>query len=96
MGESGRKPKVTDEEMLAIFKETDERVLSTAEVSDELPITRRATLDRLTSLAEDGRVESKSIGQRNRVWWVPEGASRKRSKSNHDETDEPEKGALDF
>ena len=96
MSEPGRKPRVTDEEILAIFEKTTERVLSTAEVGDALPIKRRATLKRLKSLAEDGQIESKPIGQRNRVWWMPEDATGERSESDSDGKDEPQKGVFDY
>jgi len=69
----GRKPRVTDDEILQLLRDTDDPVLSTAEVTDELPIKRSATYKRLSSLREEGRVVGKQIGGRNSVWWIPEG-----------------------
>jgi hypothetical protein len=68
---SGRKPRVTDEEILQIFRGTDDPVLSTAEVTEQLPIKRSATYKRLSSLRDDGRLTGKEIGGRNNVWWIP-------------------------
>jgi predicted ArsR family transcriptional regulator len=68
----GRKPRVTNEEIIDVFRTTDDPVLSTAEVATQLPIKRRATLNRLEALEEEGRVDSKTIGGRNRVWWIIE------------------------
>jgi len=68
----GRKPRVSNEEIIVVFRTTDDPVLSTAEVADQLPIKRRATLNRLEALEEEGRVDSKAIGGRNRVWWLSE------------------------
>jgi predicted ArsR family transcriptional regulator len=65
----GRKPRVTDEELLAVFQRTDDPVLSTAEIADELPIKRRATLTRLRRLADNGVLNRKQTGGRNTVWW---------------------------
>ena len=65
----GRKPRVTDEDLLDVFRETSDPVLSTAEVADAVPIKRRGTLNRLQTLEEDGELESKQIGGRNTVWW---------------------------
>lgn len=65
----GRKPRVTDEELLAVFQRTDDPVLSTAEIADELPIKRRATLTRLQRLADNGVLSRKQTGGRNTVWW---------------------------
>ena len=65
----GRKPRVTDEDLLDVFRSTSDPVLSTAEVADAVPIKRRGTLNRLQALKEDGELESKQIGGRNTVWW---------------------------
>lgn len=69
MSSGGRKPRVTDDDILALFRETSDPVLSTAEVSDALPIGRRGVLDRLHDLADAGELEYKNIGGRNMVWW---------------------------
>ena len=71
----GRKPRVTDEDLLAVFRSTSDPVLSTAEVADAVPIKRRGTLNRLQSLEEDGELESKRIGGRNTVWWLVDEAA---------------------
>ena len=65
----GRKPRVTDGDLLDVFRSTSDPVLSTAEVADAVPIKRRGTLNRLQALEEDGELESKQIGGRNTVWW---------------------------
>jgi hypothetical protein len=69
---AGRKPRVTDEEILDLFRETADPVLSTAEIADALPIGRRGVLDRLHNLADEGKLGSKNIGGRNIVWWRTE------------------------
>lgn len=66
----GRKPRVTDSDILDVFQNTRDPVLSTAEVAQALPIKRRGTLNRLRSLEEAGELESKEIGGRNTVWWT--------------------------
>jgi len=71
----GRKPRVSDEEVLDVLRHTDDPVLSTAEVADELPIKRRATLTRLQRLDESGGVSGKQTGGRNTVWWLAGGES---------------------
>lgn len=65
----GRKPRVSDSELVDVFRSTPDPVLSTREVADAVPIKRRATLNRLQSLEEDGELDSKQIGGRNTVWW---------------------------
>jgi predicted transcriptional regulator len=68
----GPKPKVSDEEILRLFRESVDPVLSTAEVTEEVPLKRRATYDRLVALDEQGKLDSKQIGGRNTVWWLTE------------------------
>jgi len=68
----GPDPRVTDEEILSLFRESQDPVLSTAEVAEQVPLKRRATYNRLRSLADEGRLESKQIGGRNTVWWLAE------------------------
>lgn len=74
----GRKPRVEDSDILEVFKETADPVLSTAEVADAVPIKRRGTLNRLQSLKEEGELESKQIGGRNTVWWLPSDAGARK------------------
>ena len=68
----GPDPRVTDEEILSLFRESQDPVLSTAEVAEQVPLKRRATYNRLRSLADEGRLENKQIGGRNTVWWLAE------------------------
>ncbi|QSX00732.1 winged helix-turn-helix domain-containing protein [Haloterrigena alkaliphila] len=67
---SGRNTRVPDEDILSVLRESDDPVLSTAEVADRLPIERRSTLNRLRALEEQEFVESKQIGGRNTIWWL--------------------------
>jgi len=73
MGENskpGPKPSVTDDEILELFQHTDDPVLSTAEVAEQITLERRSVYDRLVALREDGLIDSKQIGGRNTVWWI--------------------------
>jgi len=69
----GRNQRVTDQELLGVFRDRDDPVLSTSEVADAVPIQRRGTLTRLRELEEQGSLESKQIGGRNTVWWLDTG-----------------------
>jgi len=66
----GRKPRVTDKDLLDVFHDAEDPVLSTAEVAESVPIKRRGTLNRLRGLEDAGDLESKQIGGRNTVWWL--------------------------
>lgn len=94
----GRKPRVTDTDLVDVFCATTDPVLSTAEVADAVPIKRRGTLNRLRRLEEEGRLDSKQIGGRNTVWWLAEHAGhavedRDRGATPTDRT--PQDGAED-
>lgn len=70
-GTPGRRPKVSDGEILTVFDRTRDPVVTTAEVAAELPIGKRATLERLKSLREAGKLARKTVGPRGHVWWRP-------------------------
>ena len=65
----GRKPTVSDEEILAVFVNAEDPVLMADEVAESLPIGRRAVYNRLRSLEEQGTLKSKKTGARSIVWW---------------------------
>ena len=67
----GRKPQVSDEEILAVFQKANDPVLMAQEVAEELPIGRRAVYDRLRKLESEGTIKSKKTGARSSVWWYP-------------------------
>ena len=70
MAGRGQKARVSDNDILDVFRSTTDLALGTAEVADALPIGRRATYNRLTSLCEQGLLISKQIGERNTIWWL--------------------------
>lgn len=67
----GPKPRVSDDELLAIFREAREPVLTASEVAEGLPIGRRAVHKRLRDLEARGELKSKKVGGRSAVWWAP-------------------------
>lgn len=73
---SGRKRRVEDSDILEVFKDTPDPVLSTSEVAEQLPIKRRGTLNRLQSLEDRDVLGGKTIGGRNTVWWLPDAGAR--------------------
>lgn len=68
----GRSPEITDEEILDVFRNASDPVLTTSEIAGEFDITHRGVRDRLDKLTEEGTLESKDVGARAKVWWVPE------------------------
>jgi hypothetical protein len=67
----GRKPTVSDDEILDAFRQASDPVLTTSEVADEIGLGHRGTFDRLTQLADDDTLEIKKVGETAAVWWYP-------------------------
>ena len=61
------------EETLAVFETTGDagEPLTTAEVADRIDVSRRSTFSRLEKLVDRGRLGTKKVGARGRVWWRP-------------------------
>ncbi len=62
---------------LAVFDRADAPSTphTTSEVADELDCTRRTAYNRLERLADRGDLETKKVGARGRVWWLPPDAA---------------------
>ncbi len=69
MAGPGRKPTVSDEEILEVFQRASDPVLTTKEVAEEIGIGRRGTFDRLRKLTNNGSIEMKKVGETGAVWW---------------------------
>jgi len=67
----GRKPTVEDDEILAVFRNSSDPVLTATEIFEQLPLGRRGVLKRLRNLEERDILRSKEVGSGSRVWWYP-------------------------
>jgi Mn-dependent DtxR family transcriptional regulator len=81
MGTPGREPTVSDEDILEVFQEAKDPVLTTREVAETIDIGHRGTYDRLKRLAEDDLIVQKKVGDSGAVWWYPD-ALRKQYSSD--------------
>lgn len=72
MAGPGRKPTISDEEILAIIQEIEDPVATTREIADAIELSRRGTYQRLEQLADDGLLRKKKVGETGAVWWLPE------------------------
>lgn len=84
----GREETVDDSEILQIFLETEDPVLFTGEVADEIGFSNQGTLPRLHNLADQGLLDSKD-GGRTIVWWLTD-RGREFLAGDLDEDDLPE------
>jgi hypothetical protein len=71
MGSPGRKPTISDDDILAVFQRAADPVLTTQEVANEIDIGHRGTFDRLQKLTEEDSLKMKKVGDSGAVWWYP-------------------------
>ncbi|QOS13121.1 HTH domain protein [Haloferax gibbonsii] len=77
----GRPPEITDADILSVFEESSDPVLSSPEVAEEFGYTTAGIYKRLRELNEKGHLGTKKIGQ-GRAWWITEQGRDLLSKSN--------------
>lgn len=70
-GQEGPNQRVSDVEILEIFRESEDPVLTATEVANHLPIQRRSVYERLVRFEGRGILKSKKVGGRTTVWWYP-------------------------
>lgn len=65
--------RIPPEAALEAFEEREDRgrPLTAADVMEHIDCSRRTAHNKLTELVEDGTLETRKIGARGRVWWVP-------------------------
>jgi len=73
MGEPGRKPTVSDTEILRFFVINPDPVFLASELTEFLDLSRQGVHNRLDELEEKGYLDSKTAGGRRMFWITPEG-----------------------
>lgn len=63
---------VTDDELLTVFVDSDNPVLTARMVAEHVSIGRKAVYARLQTLHDDGKLERMEVGARAVVWWPVE------------------------
>lgn len=71
MAGPGREPTVSDNEIIQVFEQCSDPVLTTREVADQLEIGHRGAFDRLKKLTDSGEIQMKKVGKSGAVWWHP-------------------------
>lgn len=61
---------MSDQEILAVFRESQDPVMSSGEVAEQIPISKRGTRNRLDKLVEEGQLQRKQISKPY-VYWIP-------------------------
>lgn len=73
MGKTGPKRQYTRADVVELMRnghDDPKEPWTSTEVAEELGCDRQVAYDRLRELHTQGRVSSKKIGARGRVWWV--------------------------
>lgn len=70
MAGPGRQPTISDEDILDVFRQSEDPVLSTAEVANTIEMGERGTLSRLKQLTDEGSIKRKKVGAKATVWWL--------------------------
>ena len=73
MSTQGRDTEFTLSDVTDVFEARDDYAepLTASEIAAELGCSRRTALNKLHELADQTDVESKKVGGRSRVWWIP-------------------------
>ena len=71
MAGPGRQPTVSNQEIIDVFRESPDPVLTTKEVANQIGLGRRGTFDRLRQLSNEGELKMKKVGETGAVWWHP-------------------------
>lgn len=70
MGNEGRPRRVTDREILLVFKDHPDPALANKDVVSELPLTESGVYNRIENLAEQGYLETKKVGKSGKIYWI--------------------------
>ncbi|MDB2269518.1 HTH domain-containing protein [Halorubrum ezzemoulense] len=67
----GPDPSISDEQILELFHDSEDPILTASEIAGQVDMSRRWALDRLKDLEGKGHIQSKKVGGRSTVWWLP-------------------------
>ena len=73
MATPGPNAEYTTEDVLAVFDQRSDpcEPMTSSEIAESINCSRPTALNRLEELAEEGKIETKKVGARGRVWWLP-------------------------
>jgi predicted transcriptional regulator len=70
MSNAGRKPTVSDEEILRAVRVHPEPVITAKDIVEQIELTRQGVHNRLEDLVEEGYLKRKEVGSRAVVYWL--------------------------
>lgn len=74
MGNPGPDPEYSLTDILEVFQSADDgcEPRTASEIADLLGCTRQTAFRKLEQLSERGKLKTKKVGAKGRVWWLPE------------------------
>ena len=74
MGTPGPSAEYTAENVLSVFHQRSDQCepMTSTEIAEALGCSRQTAVNRLEDLTAKEKIETKKIGARGRVWWLPE------------------------
>lgn len=74
MGTRGPSVTYTTEDVLRVFRQRSDSYepMTSSEIAEALECSRQTAVNRLEELTEESSLETKKVGARGRVWWLPE------------------------
>jgi DNA-binding Lrp family transcriptional regulator len=67
----GPDPSISDKQILELFRDSEDPILTASEIAGQVDMSRRWVLDRLKDLEARRQLQSKKVGGRSTVWWLP-------------------------
>jgi len=77
MVEGGRKPTVSDEEILRSIKLHPDPIVTAKEVAESIEMTRQGAHNRLEEMVGEAYLKRKEVGSRAVVYWLTEDGKEK-------------------
>jgi len=74
MAKPGPSAEYTTENVLRVFHQRSDQYepMTSSEIAEALGCSRQTALNRLEELTVEDEIETKKVGARGRVWWVPD------------------------
>ena len=88
---------IDPETVMDVFDARDDaaRPVTATDVVDELGIARRTAHNKLNALVERGTLDTRKIGARGRVWWIPDRRETGETDARADAVDDAADGPAD-
>lgn len=66
----GRRPKFTDKELIQLFRDSDQPVLTSNDITEAFDISQQGAYKRLQQLYDEGVIGRRKVGSSAVVWWL--------------------------